>query len=285
MIVFSKSNNDFPNKKKVIFFLILTINSTFAQKKEFRDTKVDSLTFVNNRKIMNSLNTEPFRKKIYKTGSIQIPYRFLTPKNNANGKKYPLVITFHNSSRIGTDNESQLEPVAKIWLRDEIYNKYPCYVLAPQFDKRSSNYENSGGDVQISKPSDAAVAILKLIKDVEKEYPDIDKNRIYLVGYSMGASTAQNLLNLKPSAFTALVSIAAVPDFSNLKNINKKNIWLIHGEQDNENPYKGSVELTNRLTPNPDLFFTTFTYLNHNNITIPFLLTEEIPKWLFEKRK
>ena len=269
----------------ILLLLIITINQTFGQKKEFRDTTVDSLTFLNNRKLLNSLNTSSFQKKIFVENDIKIPYRLLTPKNNQKDKKFPLVITFHNSTRIGNDNENQLEPFAKIWLRDEIYEKYPCYVVAPQFNKRSTNYEINEEGVQISKPSNEVSALLNLIKDLEKEYPNIDKNRIYLIGYSMGGSTSQNLMNLQPNTFAAVVSVAAVPDLSNLNKIKEKNIWLIHGKNDDENPYIGSVELYNKLSSNKKLIFTTFTNLNHNNIVIPFLITDEIPKWLFEKHR
>jgi hypothetical protein len=106
-------------KLKIFILFILSVNNAFGQKKEFRDTKVDSLTFLNNRKLLNSLNTDKFQKKLFVKNDIQIPYRFLTPKNNTKSKKFPLVITFHNSTRIGNDNENQLEPFAKIWLRDE----------------------------------------------------------------------------------------------------------------------------------------------------------------------
>lgn len=269
----------------VLLFFAFIANFAFAQKKEFRETTVDSATFVNNRKILNSLNTDSFVKKTFNKENIQIPYRLLTPKNNSNNQKYPLIITFHNSSRIGNDNENQLEPFAKIWLRPEIYNKYQCYVIAPQFSERSSVYEKNSDGIQVSKPSKDVFALLELIENVEKEYPNIDKNRIYLVGYSMGASTAQNLLNIAPDKFAATVSVAAVPDFSNLKKLNKKNIWLIHGQKDDENPYIGSVELFDKLSSNKHLIFTTLNNLNHGNIVIPFLVTEEIPKWLFEKRK
>ncbi|GAA4151089.1 prolyl oligopeptidase family serine peptidase [Chryseobacterium ginsenosidimutans] len=272
-------------KFKVLFLLIFTINQAFAQKKEFRDTEVDSLTFLNNRKIVNSLNTDKFQRKTFIENDIKIPYRLLTPKNNSKREKFPLVITFHNSSRIGNDNENQLEPFAKIWLRNEIYEKYPCYVVAPQFNKRSANYELNKQGLLISKPSNEVFALLKLIKDIEKEYPNIDRNRIYLVGYSMGGSTAQNLMNLQPDTFAAVVSVAAVPDLSNLNKIKEKNIWLIHGKNDDENPYIGSVELYNKLSSDKNLIFTTFTNLNHNNIVIPFLITDEIPKWLFGKRR
>ncbi|MCC9065193.1 alpha/beta fold hydrolase [Flavobacterium piscisymbiosum] len=273
------------NIELLALFLILTVNFAFAQKKEFRATTVDSLTFVNNRKILNSLNTDSFVKKTFTKENIQIPYRFLTPKKSSNNQKYPLVITFHNSTRIGNDNENQLEPFAKIWLRPEIYNKYQCYVIAPQFSSRSSTYEKNSDGIQISKPSKDVFALLELIEKVEKENPNIDKNRIYLVGYSMGGSTAQNLLNIAPDKFAAIVSVAAVPDFSNLKKLSKKNIWLIHGQKDDDNPYVGSLELFNKLSSNKNLAFTTLSNLNHNNIVIPFLITEEIPKWLFEKHK
>ncbi|OMQ09098.1 prolyl oligopeptidase family serine peptidase [[Flexibacter] sp. ATCC 35103] len=267
-----------------IFFLVLTVNFAVGQKKEFREMTVDSLTFANNKKIVNSLNTDVFEKKIFTKKNIQIPYRLLKPKDN-NNQKYPLVITFHNSTRLGNDNENQLEPFAKIWLRPEIYTKYQCYVIAPQFNKRSSDYEKNSDGIQISKPSEDVFALLELIQNVEKEYPNIDKNRIYLIGYSMGGSTAQNLLNLAPDKFAATVSIAAVPDFSNLKKIKSKNIWLIHGEKDDENPYVGSLELFRKMPSDKNLIFTTFSNLNHNNIVIPFLTTEEIPKWLFDKHK
>lgn len=272
-------------KFKIILLLVFAIHPVFAQKKEFQDTEVDTLTFLNNRKLLNSLNTDKFQKKIFVENDIQIPYRFLMPKNHFVNQKYPLVITFHNSTRIGNDNENQLEPFAKIWLRDDIYEKYPCYVVAPQFNKRSTNYEINGEGIQISKPSNEVFALLKLIKNLEKQYPNIDKNRIYLIGYSMGGSTAQNLMNLDPDTFAAVVSVAAVPDLSNLNKIKEKNIWLIHGKQDDENPYIGSVELYNKLSTSKNLIFTTFTNLHHNNIVIPFLVTDEIPKWLFEKRR
>lgn len=88
---------------------------------------------------------------------------------------------------------------------------------------------------------------------------------------------------MSPDTFAAIVCVAPVPDFSNLKTLENKNIWLIHGEKDNDNPYSGSVASYKKLASNKKLAFTTFRYLNHDNITIPFLTTDEIPKWLFSK--
>lgn len=273
--------------KNLIIFSVLSLNTTFAiaQIQTFDHSKVDSLTFVETKAIINKISNDKFEKRIYKQNSEELPYRLLWPKNYDIRKKYPVVITFHNSTRIGNDNEKQLEPLSKIWLRAEIYENYNCFVVVPQFDKRSSNYSENENGVLISKPSDKINLVLDLLKEMEAEYVNIDKSKIYLVGYSMGASTAQNLLSLAPQKFAAIVSIAAVPDFSNLKAMKDKNIFLIHGQKDTENPYKGSVELFNQLRQSKKITLKTYTELNHDNINIPLLLSAEIPAWLFKQYK
>ena len=268
----------------LIFFINISI-CCIAQTQIFDSVTVDSTTFVNSKNKINQLNTESFKKQKFTQQQTELPYRLLLPKNYNQSQKYPLVITFHNSSRIGNDNEKQLEPLAKIWLRPEIYDNFPCFVIAPQFNKRSSNYTKQADGILSSIPSDDVNLVLKLIDSVCLKYSNIDKSRIYLVGYSMGASTAQNLMTMAPKKFAAIVSIAAVPDLSNLKTFKTKNMLLIHGQNDTENPYNGSVELAEKLKNNKKLTFITYTKLNHDNINIPLLLSDEIPKWLFQQKK
>ncbi|MEE1945648.1 alpha/beta fold hydrolase [Pedobacter sp. KR3-3] len=269
-----------------IFLLVLLItHRSFAQEQSYNHVKVDSLSAAQTRATLNQIPTENFQKRTYKQQEQALPYRLLLPKNYDKTQKYPLIITFHNSARIGNDNEKQLEPLARIWLRDEIYNNYPCFVVAPHFNERSSNYsENKAGFLE-SKPTEQVNLVLGLLRQLEQEFPEIDKDRIYLVGYSMGASTAQNLLSLAPKKFAAMVSIAAVPDFSNLKAMKRKNILLIHGQKDDENPYRGSAELFSKLKGNPKATFITFTELDHNTINMPLLLTDQLPRWLFNQRR
>lgn len=269
----------------LLFLFLSTAQFSFAQTQNSDPIKIDSLTAAQIRTKLNQISVDQFQKRVYQQKGKELPYRLLLPKNYDKNKKYPLVITFHNSTRIGNDNEKQLEPLARIWLREEIQEEYPCFVLAPQFNERSSNYTPNKDGILESKPSSDVNLVFSLMKQLEQEFPNIDKSRIYLVGYSMGGSTAQNMLSMAPQKFAALVSLAAVPDFSNLKAMNRKDVWFIHGQKDDENPYKGSVELFNRIKSNEKAIFTTFTELDHNNIHIPFLLTEQIPKWLFEKHQ
>ena len=273
--------------KNLIIFFAFGINSSFAvaQIQTFDHLQVDSLTFVETKAIINKIPNDKFEKRIYKHNNTELPYRLLFPKNYDIKKKYPVVITFHNSTRIGNDNEKQLEPLSKIWLRTEIYENYNCFVIAPQFNERSSNYLANENGLLLSKPGDKINLVLDLLNEMEAKYTNIDQSKIYLVGYSMGASTAQNLLSLAPQKFAAVVSIAAVPDFSNLKAMKRKSILLIHGQKDVENPYKGSAELFEQLKQSKKITFKTFTELNHDTINIPLLLSAEIPEWLFKQHK
>jgi predicted peptidase len=43
------------------------------------------------------------------------PYRILRPAELAGGRTHPLVVLFHGSGAIGTDNISQVGPLAKSW--------------------------------------------------------------------------------------------------------------------------------------------------------------------------
>lgn len=288
MFNFVLENYVYKYKKIIISLIVLLFISTpgfsKAQVHLSDNIKIDSITFVETRNTINQLPTDNFKKFVYKNNSKELPYRLLFPKNYDKNKKYPLVVAFHNSSRIGNDNEKQLEHLTKIWIRDEIYNQYNAFVLAPQFNQHSSVYSENKEGILTSKPSDDVYQVLELLHETEKKYT-IDKSRIYLIGYSMGASTAQNLINLKPKKFAALVSVAAVPDFSNLKAWKSKNIFLIHGLKDTSNPYKGSEKLFTQMQGNKNLVFKTFTELNHDNITIPLLLSDEIPNWLFQQHQ
>ncbi|BAV07089.1 Prolyl oligopeptidase family protein [Filimonas lacunae] len=270
----------------LLFVAMIFSLSGWAQRTTIDNTLPDSLTAARTRSALNSLPATDYIKQTYYQNDSLLHYRLLTPVDVAANNKYPLIITLHNSSRIGDDNEKQLEPMARIWLRDDIRWKYKAYVLAPQFTTRSSNYqEDSLRHTLVSIPSSDVWLLLALIKQVQEEYKDIDPARIYLVGYSMGGSTAQNLMSLAPELFAAMVSVAAVPDFSNIAAVSTKPVWLIHGQKDDENPYIGSRQLFEAMPHNRQLLFTTYTQLDHNVITIPLLLSNQVPQWLFKQYK
>ncbi|WP_316851297.1 carboxylesterase family protein [Pedobacter agri] len=272
----------------VIGFMLL-INPAFSQRRhrlpENSSIKFDSIAFATQKHYLNGLSADEYQKKTFKFKDIHIPYRLLEPSNFKSTKKYPLVVSLHNSIRVGNDNEKQLEPLSRIWLKPQIRKNFQAFVLAPQFETRSTNYAfDEVRNVLVAKPNSNLIALIDLIEQLEKEL-NIDENRIYLIGYSMGGSSVQNLLSLSPGTFAAMISIAGVPDFSSTNALQSKPIWLIHGEKDNENPFNGSEVLFNELKQNKKVRFSIYSNLDHNTINYPLLNTDELPKWLFQWKK
>jgi predicted peptidase len=216
------------------------------------------------------------------TEQIEIKYRLFAPKQKSK-KKYPLVIVYHGSGAIGTDNKSQLGLLPKLFASPGIQAKYPAYVLAPQFSTRSSDYATDTAIKLLYSTSRPCVtSVLELI-DSLKSNLNVDNRRIYVIGYSMGGSTVINSLATKPELFAAGISIAGIPQFDKTQLLNNIPIWLIHGTDDTENPISSDEmfykEMSNRI------LFWKLKETTHDNIFSSLILGETLPKWLFEHIK
>ena len=277
-----------------IYFAVLTLLlNIYSCKTAYPEFGISTIKLVNDtantralKKALNAMPDQDFAANTFVTkDSITIPYRLLSPLNDEPSHKYPLIITLHNSTRIGTDNSSQLEPLARIWLEENNRTKYPAFVVAPQFATRATTYTfDQQRQIPTSKPQPPLLAILDLIDTLKKTH-NIDENRIYLVGYSMGGSSVIDLLNIKPSMFAAAVAIASVPQFENTEKLQGVPIWLIHGSDDIENPFAGSAQLYKAISEQQKTRFWIFEHRTHNNILSPALLGTVIPEWLFNKTR
>ena len=76
-----------------------------------------------------------------------LPYRLLAPAHIEPGRRYPLVVQFHGSGAIGTDNRAQIERdfAARAWAIPAIRARHPAFVLGaaipdPQRQLRRSRH-------------------------------------------------------------------------------------------------------------------------------------------------
>jgi predicted peptidase len=197
--------------------------------------------------------------------------------------KYPLVVIYHGSGAIGTDNNTQLELLHKLFASPEIQSKYPAYVLAPQFPTHSSDYAtDTERKVLYSTPRPCLNAVLQLIDSLQSNL-NIDSKRIYIVGFSMGGSTVINSLSARPDLFAAGISIAGIPQFDQTQVLKKIPIWLIHGIDDTENPIDSDEVLFNEMGEN--IRFWKLKAITHDNVFSSLILGETLPQWLFKYRK
>ncbi|MDP9339366.1 MAG: alpha/beta fold hydrolase [Acidobacteriota bacterium] len=173
----------------------------------------------------------PFRKRIH-TGKMgaKMPYRLFVPPKYDSTKKYPLILWFHGGSGRGSNNEAQIlgenEKGAHLWTTAENQAAFPAFVLAPQC-ALGENWSDPELN-EISAPLQLALDILAL---VQKDY-SIDRNRIYLVGQSMGGLGVWSLLQKYPEQWAAAVLVASYDNFTNVAAITRVPLWIFQWEMD-----------------------------------------------------
>lgn len=217
---------------------------------------------------------------------IRIVYRLLRPLHAKPGRRYPLVVVYHGSGVEGSDNSSQLGILSKIWAEDEIRNKYPAYILVPQFPQRSSNYApDAARKVLTSHPQPCLDAALELADSLRRAL-NIDDKRIYAMGFSMGGSTTMNSLALRPGLFAAGISFSGIPAFEDEDKLINTPLWLIHGNADTENPFASDSLFYREMMAKgaKKLRFLELDGVAHE--LLPQLwVNSALPEWLFRQRK
>ena len=224
-----------------------------------------------------------------RAGKAALPYRLVPPmpeETKEPGKKrYPLVVIFHSSGGIGTDNLLPLNAFTRTFGSAEWRRDFPAYVLVPQTPGRTANYAQDAHSVRISKAGADLPDVMRLVDDIAKRYP-VDTKRIYAVGFSMGASAALDAAVASPRRFAAIVAMSGVPPERSLaKPLASIPIMLMHGTADQENPYEGSQVWAKALASaggNP--IFITYDGMDHR-IAPELLTAKPWREWLFQQRR
>jgi predicted peptidase len=157
-------------------------------------------------------------------------YRLMKPINFDAGNRYPVIVSLHGGGGKGTDNRKQLKGWNKLLAEEQTRTDYPSYVLAPQ--------ANSLWDAEH----------LQNIKDIIKELPSVDMNRIYILGHSMGGHGTNILIQIDPDYFAAAAPSAGTglretEDFIDASVIKDIPIWAFHGDKDKVCPYERDQQL------------------------------------------
>lgn len=149
--------------------------------------------------------TEKYKVSEFSYKSVKLPYRLFIPETLKQHNKIPLVLFLHGSGQRGSDNRQILGVTkaegAMVWAYPENQKKYPCVVLVPQIDKH-----------QLWRDKDVIDALIKLVEYLQKTYPNIDKDRIYGTGLSIGAEGLANIAIAKPDFFASLLLVAGGPN-------------------------------------------------------------------------
>lgn len=217
-----------------------------------------------------------------------LPYRMLSPENSKAGDKYPLVVFLHGSGERGTDNEKQLAHGASTFSNPAIANKYPSFVVFPQCKDRTwterfsaQSFMPGAPAPKVSKQEEAIVALINSLTD---EYP-IDKDRIYLVGISMGGIATYDLACRYPDLFAAAVPICGAVNPDRLDDAKNVSFMIFHGEEDDEIPsICGRKAYKSLSAAGANVEYIEFAGMGHDCWSSAFNYPNLLP-WLYSQSK
>lgn len=231
---------------------------------------------------------EYYNSDIYIIQNDTMPYRYLTPKEMKDDKKYPLIIFLHGSGERGHDNELQLTHGAHLFANEDIMDQFPAFVLFPQCQSGSSwnntKYEYQNDSLSFDFPERVEPNLqLELLEGIINQFiatDHIDTNRIYIGGLSMGGMGTFDMLLRNPNSFACAFSICGGANPSIAPIIHSVPMWIFHGDQDSVVPVKYSLAMYESLHPiNSDTKLTIYKGVDHDSWTNAFADPSLIP-WL-----
>ncbi len=241
------------------------------------------------------------------SNGMQMPYRLFTSNSTVKESK-PLIVFLHGRGDRGSDNDSKIYHEAGIVLNsnslinEEMQKKYPCYILVPQCSDITKNEEwakwignspetpfeglrDDGSYSMSSQPSKSGEAALELIEQIIEE-KNIDADRVYIMGVSMGGFGTWEFVARKPHLFAAAIPMAGYSDPNQLEKIKHISFWIFHGETDKWNPVQGSRTMHKLLLDsNADVKYTEYYNTGHGEAFKKAFNEEYLIPWLFSKSK
>lgn len=229
--------NDITNLISIVSVLILAISCTSIGKRQDKTGE--------------KINAEAaILAPLFKSDMFQnMPYRYFEPTVNEDST-VPVILYLHGETEAGTDNEAQITTTecATIWIEPDHLEKNPVYIIAPQLPV--------GGDWE-SEP--AYSNTLALLNQFIEKHPDIDTKRIYIVGFSTGATGVWTMVLKNPKLFAAAMPISGNADkylgdyeaWAALKNFP---FYVIHSYDDQISPVSGSMNALSALKAAGNLY-------------------------------
>lgn len=231
-----------------------------------------------------------FEKKVFTKEGDSLKYRILYPENFDKDSIYPVVLFLHGAGERGNDNEKQLTHGSSLFTKVSNRKAFPAIIIFPQCSTtdywanvlvdRSTN--PLGLQFQYAKgPTKSLSLVIELMNEsLSQNY--IDKNRVYVMGLSMGGMGTFELLYRQPQLFAAAIPICGAGEPESVKKYGKSiPLWIFHGSQDNVVAPQQSLQIASSLLDNggfPKL--TLYENANHNSWDSAFA-EPELLKWLF----
>lgn len=208
---------------------------------------------------------------------VEVPFLLYVPEDyDATGEAYPLVLFLHGAGERGDGSEEQLPNVAKHGPPKQVAagRKFPFILVSPQCSYDEPNVPRGW----------QADQLLALLDKLEEEL-NVDTQRVYLTGLSMGGFGSWRLASAAPERFAAVVPICGGGNPEDVTALVDVPLWAFHGAKD---PVVKLEQTTNcidairaagghpRLTVYPEAMHDSWTETYDNPMFYEWLLGERL---------
>ena len=165
----------------------------------------------------------------FQKGQSELDYVYYSPAGKNDDTKYPLVVWLHGNSS-GDYPGHQLDNCnIALWSSEEYQNRFAdtkgAYLLLPRFPTSFINVAWEGTTTPLKKTIDAFV---------RRNIDNIDTDRIYIGGYSLGGKMTLKMAMAYPSYFAAAFPLSPVfsPSNAELNNLIDMPLWFFWCKND-----------------------------------------------------
>ena len=227
-----------------------------------------------------------FESRSVELEGVRYPYQLLLPRVEA--ESAPLVVFLHGAGERGSDNTKQLTWLPLALAGEPMRTDFGCYVLAVQCPLDEKWVDVQWGDASPSAmlpvPSRAMRAVMAAIEQVEQE-KQIDRQRIYCTGLSMGGYGAWDLVMRMPEKFAACVPVCGGGDPSQVARLRDLPIWIWHGDKDAAVPVERSRQMATALEQiGANARYTELKGVGHDSWRQAYA-SDGALQWMFAQRK
>jgi len=166
-----------------------------------------------------------------------LPFRYFVPPGYDGSQAYPLILFLHGAGERGSDNEAQLNNNANGAMRlldDANLALQPIFMIAPQCP---TDGWWSGGTL---------TSAISIVDQLSATY-NIDPDRVYLTGLSMGGMGTWSGVTSQPGRFAAAVPMSGNGDTNPAGSVSAIPFWFFHAANDGTVGVEGSDNLVAAL--------------------------------------